>query len=54
MADLCSYDTRQGDNCQWECSDVPGLFYCTKCDRLRQWDTFAQNYLTYAREGHYA
>jgi hypothetical protein len=28
MNDLCWYDTKQGDNCQWECSDIPGSFYC--------------------------
>lgn len=51
--DLCWYDTKQGDNCQWECSDIPGLFYCKDCDRLRRWDRFAQSYLIYVREGHY-
>ena len=39
VTDLCWYDTKQGDNCQWECSDIPGLFYCNNCDRLRQWKT---------------
>jgi hypothetical protein len=52
--DLCWYDTKQGDNCQWICSDIPGLFYCNNCDRLRQWNRFAQAYSFYVREGHYA
>jgi hypothetical protein len=54
VTDLCWYDTEQGDNCQWECSDVPGLFYCTNCDSVRQWNRFAQAYSFYVREGHYA
>jgi hypothetical protein len=48
--DLCWYDTKQGDNCQWICSDIPGLFYCEKCDGLRQWNRFAQAYSHYVRE----
>ena len=39
--------------CNWECSDVPGLFYCTNCDSVRQWNRFAQAYSFYVREGHY-
>ena len=53
VTDLCSYDTEQGDNCQWECSDIPGLFYCNNCDSVRQWNRFAQAYSFYVREGHY-
>ena len=40
--------------CNWECSDVPGLFYCNNCDNVRQWNRFAQAYSYYVREGHYA
>jgi hypothetical protein len=29
------------------------LFYCKDCDRLRQWNRFAQAYSYYVREGHY-
>jgi hypothetical protein len=53
VTDLCWYDTKQGDNCQWECSDIPGSFYCKDCDGLRVWNRFAQAYSYYVREGHY-
>jgi hypothetical protein len=53
VTDLCWYDTEQGDNCQWECSDIPGSFYCKDCDGLRVWNRFAQAYSFYVREGHY-
>lgn len=36
--------------CVWICSDVPGLFYCQDCDRLKQWNVFAQAYAYYVRE----
>jgi hypothetical protein len=39
--------------CNWICSDIPGLFYCNDCDKLRQWNRFAQAYSYYVREGHY-
>jgi hypothetical protein len=50
VTDLCWYDTKQGDNCQWECSDIPGLFYCEKCDNVKHWNRFAQAYSYYVRE----
>jgi hypothetical protein len=52
-SNLCWYDTKQGDNCQWECSDIPGRFHCKDCDRLRVWNRFAQAYSIYVRDGHY-
>jgi len=33
--------------CNWICSDTPRLFYCNGCDRLRQWNRFAQAYSYY-------
>ena len=53
VTNLCWYDTKQGDSCQWFCSDIPGLFYCEKCDNVKHWNRFAQAYSYYVREGHY-
>jgi len=47
---LCDYDTPMGIDCVWECSDIPGLFYCKNCDYVRQWNRFAQCYSMYVRE----
>jgi hypothetical protein len=50
VTDICWYDTKQGDNCQWECSDIPGQFYCKNCNGLKIWNKFAQAYSVYIKE----
>ena len=40
-------------DCNWECTDIPGMYQCTNCVMLKQWNRFAQAYSYYVREGYY-
>lgn len=42
-------NTEYCKECDWYCSDIPGVFNCNKCIKVKHWDRFAQAFEYFKR-----